>query len=113
MSKLFIDVMTAVRKYAEATGIERELFLAIIKSAAGGTDRSECKRFENEIFVINVDNARRAADHFFKIFYGSTGGEEKENAVFDCCSREHDKIKYSDYLFAYKNEISTNKTKSD
>lgn len=102
MSKLFIDIMTAVRKYAEATGKEKALFPAIIKSAADGMSHSECKRFENEIFVINIDNARRTADHFFKIFYGATGGEEKENAVFDCYSREHNKIKYSDYLFAYK-----------
>lgn len=101
MSKLFIKIMRAFLEFAEITGRE-ELWPEIIKAVAGGIDKTECKCFDGDIYVIKADNARGAADNLFEIFYDSDGGEEKENVVFDCYSREHNKIKYSDYLFAYK-----------
>ena len=101
MSKLFINIMRGFPEFAEITGRE-ELFPKIMKSVAGGIDKTECKRFDGDIYVIKADNARRAANNLFKLFYDSDSGEEKGNAVVDCRRCERGGIKYSDYLFAYK-----------
>ena len=87
-------------EFAEITG-RKELLPEIIKSVAGVIDKTECKRFDGDIYVVKADNAKRAANNLFELFYGS-GGEEKENTVFDCRRCVSDEIKYSDYLFAYK-----------
>ena len=101
MSKLFIDIMRGFLEFSEITGRE-ELFPEIIKAVAGGIDKTECKRFDGDIYVIKAENARGAANNLFELFYDSDSGEEKENAVFDCRRCESDGIKYSDYLYAYK-----------
>ena len=101
MSKLFINIMRGFLEFAEITGRE-ELFPEIIKSVVGGIDKTECKCFDGDIYVIKADNARRVADNLFELFYDSVSKEEKGNAVFDCRRCERDGIKYSDYLFAYK-----------
>lgn len=101
MSKLFIDIMRGFLEFAEVTGKE-ELFPDIIKVVAGGLDKTECKCFDGDIYVVKAENVKSAADNLFELFYDSDSGEEKGHAVFDCRRYESDGIKYSDYLFAYK-----------
>lgn len=112
MSKLFINIMRGFMEFAEITG-RKELFPEIIKSVAGGLDKTECKCFDGDIYVIKADNARRAANNLFELFYDSDSEEEKGNAVFDCRRCERDGIKYSDYLFAYKKRDFDETTEKD
>ena len=101
MSKLFIDIMRGFMEFAEITGREK-LFHDIIKAVAGGLDKTECKCFNGDIYVIKAENVKSAANNLFELFYDSDSGEEKGNAVFDCRRCERGRIKYSDYLYAYK-----------
>lgn len=101
MSTLFIDIMLGFLEFSEITGRE-ELFPDIIKAVAGGLDKTECKCFDGDIYVVKAENVKSAANNLFELFYDSDSGEEKENAVFDCRRCESDGIKYSDYLYAYK-----------
>lgn len=104
MSKLFMDIITAFREYAENVGKEKELFPEIIKAVS--QDEGVCENFDDEIFVITTENVKQTADNVYKIFYESPNGvdkgETKENVVFDCRSCKYDGIRYFDYLFAYK-----------
>lgn len=104
MSKLFMDIITAFREYAENVGKEKELFPEIIKAVS--QNEGACENFNDEIFVITTENVKQTADNLYKIFYeapnGVDKGEKKENVVFDCRSCKYDGIRYSDYLFAYK-----------
>lgn len=104
MSKLFMDIMTAFREYAESVGKEKELFPEIIKAVSQNV--GACKSVNDEIFVITTENVKQTADNLYKIFYespnGVDNGKGKENVVFDCRSCKYDGIRYSDYLFAYK-----------
>ena len=101
MSKLFIDIMRGFLEFSEITGRE-ELFPDIIKAVAGGLNKTECKCFDGDIYVVKAENPRGAADNLFELFYDSDSGEEKGNAVFDCRRCGSDGIKYSDCLYAYK-----------
>ena len=110
MTKLFIDIMRGFMEFAEITGRD-ELFPEIIEAVAGGIDRTECKCVDDDIFLITTKNARMATNNLFELFYDSGDGEEKTeakgNVLFDCRLQTKGGIKYSDYLFSYKNAILT------
>lgn len=62
MSTLFIDIMRGFLEFSEITGRE-ELFPDIIKAVAGGLDKTECKCFDGDIYVVKAENVKSAANN--------------------------------------------------
>lgn len=75
MSKLFMDIITAFREFAENVGKEKELFPEIIKAVIQG--EGACKSVNDEIFVITTKNVNQTADNLYKIFYKSLNDIDK------------------------------------